>query len=199
MLWAEAKGAVKPQGRRRRGRAGRGDRTPTLREHNARRARTLVQEQQYSRAAQALTSAGMAPANRDTIRVMRNKHPFQEPPQPSEGDPEKGPAVLSPSEVFQAVKQFKAGSAPGPSGLRAALTFSPPSRSRAASGQSLLGRCYAVSVLRLSLPRWPPMLLLTSHPSSSRWGSGVAVRQLSTPPGRFWRTSPSPPSSGATW
>ena len=118
MLWAEAKGAIKPQGRR-RGRAGRGPGQTTLQEHNARRARTLVQEQQFSRASQALTSAGMAKADKDTIKLMRKKHPDQEPPQLSEGDPEKGPAVLTASEVFQAVKHFKAGSAPGPSGLRA--------------------------------------------------------------------------------
>ena len=84
-----------------------------------RQARTLVQEQQYSRAAQALCSAGMAPANRDTLRVMRDKHPIQVPPQLPEGDPEKGPTILSANEVFQSVKHFKAGSAPGPSGLRA--------------------------------------------------------------------------------
>ena len=43
-LWAEAKGAVKPQqGRRRRGRPKRGGQVPTLAEHNARRACTLVQ------------------------------------------------------------------------------------------------------------------------------------------------------------
>ena len=83
-------------------------------EHNARRARTLVQEQQFSRASQALTSAGLAKADKDTIKLMRKKHPNQERPQLTEG-----PAVLSASEVFQAVKHFKAGSAPGPSGLRA--------------------------------------------------------------------------------
>ena len=92
---------------------------PTLAGHNARRARTLVQERQYSCTAQALCSAGLAQPNRDTLRVMHAKHPFQVPPQLSEGQPERGPSILTPNEVFQSVKHFKAGSAPGPSGLRA--------------------------------------------------------------------------------
>ena len=50
---------------------------------------------------------------------MHDKHPFQVPPQLSEGDPERGPAILTANEVFQSVKHFKASSAPGPSGLRA--------------------------------------------------------------------------------
>ena len=80
-LWAEAKGAVKPQqGRRRRGRPKQGGQVPTLAEHNARRVRTLVQERQYSRAAQALCLAGMAQPNRDTLRVMHAKHLLQVPP-----------------------------------------------------------------------------------------------------------------------
>merc|ERR1712002_1373776 len=96
-----------------------GAQAPTLAEHNARQAQTLVQESQYSRAAQALCSAGMAQPNRDTLRVMHDKHPFQVPPQLSEGEPERGPAILTANEVFQSVKHFMAGSAPGPLGLRA--------------------------------------------------------------------------------
>ena len=103
---------AKPQQERRhRGQQKQGAQPPTLQEHNTRRAHALVQERQYSRAAQVLCSAGMAQPNRDTLRVMHSKHP-------SEG-PEKGPTILNPNEVFQSVKHFKAGSAPGPSGLRA--------------------------------------------------------------------------------
>ena len=114
LLWKEAIGESKHQKRGRRRKA----QTPaTLEENNARQAKTLAQEGQLSRAAQALVSLGMEGDMAAALQEMREKHPPAEPP-PAVDAPEAPPISVSSDEVADAIKSFRAGSAPGPSGLR---------------------------------------------------------------------------------
>ena len=115
LLWQEAQKELKVQKRgcRRKVQA-----APTLQENNARRARTLVQEGQLSRAASALVSLGMDLDSEETLLEMHAKHPEAPPPALSGDPPETPPIMVNSEEAGEAVKSFRPGSAPGPSGLR---------------------------------------------------------------------------------
>ena len=84
---------------------------------NAVRARRLAQQGEYTRAIQALTSAGLAEQSPATTRAMKKKHPAANLPtfQPSSVSPQ---LTFSSEEVLKAAKSFRKGSAPGPDGLR---------------------------------------------------------------------------------
>ena len=89
-------------------------------EKNAVRATRLAQQGEYTRAAQALISGGLAETNSSTVRNMQNKHPLPQQPrtfQPADLDLQQ--ISFSQSDVVKAIKSFKKGTAPGPDGLRA--------------------------------------------------------------------------------
>ena len=103
---------------------------------NGRRSRRLIQVGQYSRAAKALTSAGIDQSSVEALSAMREKHPVGPPPSlPTAETPL--PLSLDAEKVAGALKSFKPGSAPGPSGLRAehvkaALSSPTPNRAHRA-------------------------------------------------------------------
>ena len=72
-LWDEAMEAFRLPPRARSGRAG-GAYEKTLQEKKGERAAKIVKEGQYSKALQALTSAGMTKHTRETEDAMRSKH-----------------------------------------------------------------------------------------------------------------------------
>ena len=74
-LWEEAVNLTVTQTATRRGR--RGNMTRSQEQVNAERARKLTMVGQYSRASQALSSAGMAEQSGATIETLRSKHPTQ--------------------------------------------------------------------------------------------------------------------------
>lgn len=55
--------------------------TEALRANNARRARNAIEEGQYKKATQALTSSGLAQASEEVYKEMLAKHPQDDPPQ----------------------------------------------------------------------------------------------------------------------
>ena len=83
---------------------------------NAERVTTLAQDGQFTKALQALTSAGMAAPNRANLKTMKEKHP-RAPGAPLQ-PPITDQVAFSQVEVEKAAKKFRRGSAPGPSGLR---------------------------------------------------------------------------------
>ena len=85
---------------------------------NTIRARRAVEDGQYKKALQSLTSAGLTKPSNDVLVEMRAKHPVSSiPTLPTDPPP---PAVqVSKEEVSRALKSFPNCSAPGPSGLRA--------------------------------------------------------------------------------
>lgn len=92
------------------------------RQDNVRRARRAVEDGQYRKAIQALTSGGLAPSSPEVLAEMLAKHP-QSAPTPTPAGPSPSPAVFSEADVIKAVKSFPGGSAPGPLGF--ALTLQP--------------------------------------------------------------------------
>ena len=74
---------------------------------------------QYRKAAQALTSAGLAQDCPATVAALRELHPQCERAMPCSEEPSAPPLQFTSDQVIQAVKSFQAGTAPGPSGLRA--------------------------------------------------------------------------------
>ena len=107
--------------RRRRGRRSREERggeEERQAKRNAERARTLAQDGQYTKACQALNSAGMAPDSEATRAALQAKHP------PADAAPAPAPPTQHPQltftmkEVEKAARRFRKGSAPGPSGWR---------------------------------------------------------------------------------
>ena len=86
---------------------------------NAKRCTKFVKEGQYRKAAQALTSAGLAQDCPATVAALRELHPQLERTAPSLEEPNAPPLQFMSDQVIQAVKSFQAGTAPGPSGLRA--------------------------------------------------------------------------------
>ena len=141
-LWREAVELCTRRPKRGRQRGGR-DKERTQEQKNGERARVLAQEGEYSRGLQALTSSGMAPQNPTTEAILRAKHP------PASSNPgptptsEAPPLSITPMEVEKAVKKFRRGSVPGPSGLRPehvkGALKAPPNRSdKALSGLTKL-------------------------------------------------------------
>ena len=109
---------------------------------NAARARRFVEEGQYRKASQALTSHGLAVPDEDSLEVMLQKHPQVPPPDLPNSPPPAAPS-LSKSVVKRAVTSFSPGTAPGPSGLRAshlAEAISCPTPSRAQASLSTLSQ-----------------------------------------------------------
>ena len=84
---------------------------------NARRAKLAVQDGQYRKVIQALTSQGLASPSPEVIQEMQAKHP-QAPPPTMPFGPVPPSAKISESVVRRGVKSFPNGSTPGPSGLR---------------------------------------------------------------------------------
>ena len=54
----------------------------SIRSANVRRARRAVEDGQFRKAIQSLSSAGFAPSSVDALNVMRSKHPPTLPPSP---------------------------------------------------------------------------------------------------------------------
>ena len=146
-LWDEAKELTKEQRKKPKNKRGEelGE-EEKQRERNAERAKTLAQDGQYTKALQALMSAGMAPPTRANIEIMKEKHPQATRPQPP------APQVASPqlsftsTEVEKMVKKFRRRSAPGPSGLRpehlkVSLQAAPGRRQRALQSLTSLVNC----------------------------------------------------------
>ena len=103
---------------------GRGKKKPEEEEisqevRNARRSHKLIIAGQYTRASQALVSPGLAEQSRSTVTAMTALHP--QCPRIIPGDMESStpPMRFSQEQVAKAIKTFKPGSSPGPSGLRA--------------------------------------------------------------------------------
>ena len=117
-LWKEAvKGQRAPP---KKGRKKAGNVDPLSQEkRNARRASALIQEGQLSRAAKALVSRGMDQSSAASRKEMEEKHPQAEVPSAPEEAPSEPPFTCSSRQVYEAVRSFKAGTAAGPSGLRA--------------------------------------------------------------------------------
>ena len=114
-LWMEASTPAKPAKSRRRRVA---ETPPSQDEVNARRCLRLVQEGQYSRAVQALTSRGIDQESDAAREAMKEKHPAAPIPRtPSDIPP--APPPFNVQEIRKAILSFNTGSAPGPSGLRA--------------------------------------------------------------------------------
>ena len=89
-----------------------------LRKSNAIRARRAVEDGQYRKAIQALSSGGLAPITSDVVKEMQAKHPQSSPPSIRLSQPQS-PIELVDTQVIQALRSFPNGSAPGPSNLRA--------------------------------------------------------------------------------
>ena len=89
----------------------------STRSTNARRARRAVENGQYKKAIQSLSSAGFAPPSEDVLDEMLAKHPQSGRPL----FPLTKPRLLFkwPVDVVNALRSFPSGTAPGPSCLRA--------------------------------------------------------------------------------
>ena len=90
----------------------------SLRKANAQRARRAVEDGQYRKAIQALSSSGLARVTPEILEQMLDKHPNSPPPPIPPGTPPPPPEI-SHQDVLRALKSFPSGSSPGPSGLRA--------------------------------------------------------------------------------
>ena len=85
---------------------------------NASRARRAVEDGQYRKAIQSLSSDGLADATEDVFDEMLTKHPQAGPPCiPS--DPVPPPLQVREVDVVRALQSFPNGTAPGPSSFRA--------------------------------------------------------------------------------
>ena len=116
-LWEEAKQLTKEARKPKRGKKKKNaEEEQSQQKKNAERAATLAQDGQYTKALQALTSAGMAPDTAATRAKLQAKHPAAPAPQiPATVMPQ---LTFSKEEVKKSVRKFRRGSAPGPSGLR---------------------------------------------------------------------------------
>ena len=82
------------------------------------RARLAVQNGQFSKAIQALSSEGLASPSPMVIQEMQDKHPQAHAPPTLPPGPTPPSVEVSDRVVLQGVKAFPKGSAPSPSGLR---------------------------------------------------------------------------------
>ena len=114
-LWSEVLDEGESLGRRRKPKK---ESSESLLTANARRARRAMENGQYKKATQALTSSGLAQASQEVLVEMLAKHPQVDPPLiPS--DPIPSPVMINEAAVVKALRSFPSGTAPGPSGLRA--------------------------------------------------------------------------------
>ena len=90
----------------------------SLRAANARRARRAMEDGQYKKATQALTSGGLAQASAEVYEEMLAKHPQANSP-PTPTDPAPPPVQVAEVDVIKVLKSFPNGSTPGPSSFRA--------------------------------------------------------------------------------
>lgn len=99
------------------------------------RAERLARSGLLTKAMQALRAAKMAPADEETLRILRELHPAS--PKPNSPPPIRFDDIdITDANVMDAVHSFPPGSAPGPSGLRAEHL----QNLLAASGSRLLGK-----------------------------------------------------------
>ena len=118
-LWQEAlKRRRKPTPSKGRGRSQTRE-EPTQETKNLERAAMLLQEGQFSRAAKALISRGMDQHSAAARDEMEAKHPEGQGAKVPEEENTTPPITLTGRQVYEAIQGFKAGTAPGPSGLRA--------------------------------------------------------------------------------
>ena len=118
-LWKAAVSSLKKKKRGRKAKDVSPNTERSQEEFNADRCKRLVGEGQLSRAAQALVSSGIAPANDENLEKMKTLHPQADRPPTLVPDPSVPPLVVTGAQVLDNIKSFKKGSAPGPSGLRA--------------------------------------------------------------------------------
>ena len=85
---------------------------------NINRARRAVEDGQYRKAIQILSSAGIAPTFTNVFDIMFGKHPQAAPP-PIPSSPVLPAVCISELDMVRALQSFPNGTAPGPSGLRA--------------------------------------------------------------------------------
>ena len=85
---------------------------------NIHRARRAVEDGQFRKAIQILSSAGIAPSSSDVYDAMLSKHPQSAPP-PIPSTPVPPAVRVSELDVVRALQSFPNGTAPGPSSLRA--------------------------------------------------------------------------------
>ena len=101
-----------------------------------------MEDGQYRKAIQALSSDGLAPISFDVIKEMESKHPQSPPPSIPPSQPQS-PIELVDTQVIKALRSFPNGSAPGPSNLRATHlkeAVSCPSPGKAAHATQALTR-----------------------------------------------------------
>ena len=130
---------------------------------NARIAELAVQNGQYNKAIQALTSEGVASPSPEVLQKMLNKHPQAPPPALPSGQV-PSPAKITEAAVCQGVRSFPNGYAPGPTGLhpthlREAVGCPSPDR----SSQVLTSLTMFVNLFGI----WQSS---TRHPPPSLWG-----------------------------
>ena len=118
-LWNEAVALQQLPNQPRRGKKKEAQLEVSQDTRNARRSLKLIREGQYTRAAQALVSPGLAEQSRSTMAAMEALHPQCPRVAPCDTEPSMPPMRFSQEQVAKAIKTFKPGSAPGPSGLRA--------------------------------------------------------------------------------
>ena len=113
-LWAEAleerRGTCNPKRPKK-------ESSELLRAANARQARQAVQNGQYKKAIQALTSSGLAQVSEEVYHEMLAKHPQVDPPSVA-SPPVPSVCSMEEGEVLRALRSFPNGTAPGPPGLR---------------------------------------------------------------------------------
>ena len=116
-LWQEAVNLTKVPARKKK-KGDNGDQEKSQEQKNAERAATLAQDGQFTRALQALTSAGMAPPTSANLKTMKEKHPEATSAPLIPPNTDLPQISFTQVEVEKAAKKFRKGSAPGPSGLR---------------------------------------------------------------------------------
>ena len=114
-LWTEVINSSQSQPGLRRGKKASAS---SHRSSNAHRALHAAADGQYQKAIRFLTSEGVTPVNDAVFDEMLQKHPQTSPLPPPLLSPPDPPEVPA-SVVVKALCSFPAGSAPGPSGLRA--------------------------------------------------------------------------------
>ena len=85
---------------------------------NARRARSAVENGQYRKAIQSLSSEGFAQASSEVLDEMLSEHPQSGPPS-IPADPVPPPVQVVCVDIVRTLRSFPSSTAPGPSCLRA--------------------------------------------------------------------------------